>query len=124
MFAKQPPKQHILTLQLTNDHFVIPPRVNDYRVEARGILPSDTTLLGFFPHMLWRGKRFEYNVIYPDGHIEPLLKVRWDFQWQLNYQLAEPRFFKAGTMLQAVAWYDNSSQNPHNPDPNEEVRWG
>jgi hypothetical protein len=124
VFAKQPPKQQVLTLQLTNDHFVIPARVNDYRVEARGILPSDTTLLGFFPHMHWRGKRFEYNVIHPDGRIEPLLKVRWDFEWQLNYRLAEPRFLKAGTMLQAVAWYDNSSQNPHNPDPNEEVRWG
>jgi hypothetical protein len=124
VFAKQPPKQQVLTLQLTNDHFVIPPRVDDYRVEARGILPSDTTLLGFFPHMHWRGKGFEYNVIHPDGRIEPLLKVRWDFQWQLNYQLAEPRFLKAGTMLQAVAWYDNSSHNPHNPDPNEEVRWG
>ncbi|MGD0909032.1 MAG: thiol-disulfide isomerase [Candidatus Acidiferrales bacterium] len=124
VFAKHPPKQQVLTLQLTNDHFVIPPRVDDYRVEARGILPSDTTLLGFFPHMHWRGKRFEYNVIHPDGRIEPLLKVRWDFEWQLNYQLAEPRFLKAGTMLQAVAWYDNSSHNPHNPDPNEEVRWG
>jgi mono/diheme cytochrome c family protein len=124
VFAKQPPKQQVITLQLTNDHFVIPPQVDDYRVEARGILPSDTTLLGFFPHMHWRGKRFEYNVIHPDGRIEPLLKVRWDFQWQLNYRLAQPRFLKAGTLLQAVAWYDNSSRNPHNPDPTEEVRWG
>jgi len=124
VFAKQPPKQQVITLQLTNDHFVIPPQVSDYRVEARGVLPSDTLLLGFFPHMHWRGKRFEYNIIHADGRIEPLLKVRWDFQWQLNYELAEPCFLKAGTVLQAVAWYDNSKQNPHNPDPTEEVRWG
>jgi hypothetical protein len=124
VFAKQPPRQRVLTLQLTNDHFVIPPHADDFRVEARGSLPNDATLLGFFPHMHWRGKRFEYNLVYPDGRIEPLLKVRWDFEWQLTYQLAEPLFLKAGTVLQAVAWYDNSSKNPHNPDPSQEVRWG
>jgi hypothetical protein len=124
VFAKQPPRQRVLTLQLTNDHFVIPPRADDYRVEARGSLPNDATLLGFFPHMHWRGKRFEYNLVHPDGRIEPLLKVRWDFEWQLTYQLAEPLPLKAGTVLQAVAWYDNSSNNPHNPDPSQEVRWG
>jgi hypothetical protein len=124
VFAKQPPLQRVLTLQLTNDHFVIPPRADDYRVEARGSLPNDATLLGFFPHMHWRGKKFEYNIIHPDGRIEPLLKVRWDFEWQLTYQLAEPRPLKAGTVLQAVAYYDNSSANPHNPDPNQEVGWG
>jgi mono/diheme cytochrome c family protein len=124
VFAKQPPLQRVLTLQLTNDHFVIPPRAGDFRVEARGSLPNDATLLRFFPHMHWRGKKFEYNLVHPDGRIEPLLKVRWDFEWQLGYQLAEPLPLKAGTVLQAVAWYDNSSKNPHNPDPDQEVRWG
>jgi hypothetical protein len=124
VFAKQPPRQRVLTLQLTNDHFVIPPRDGDFRVEARGSLPNDATLLRFFPHMHWRGKKFEYNLIHPDGRIEPLLKVRWDFEWQLSYQLAEPLLLRAGTVLQAVAWYDNSSKNPHNPDPDQEVRWG
>jgi hypothetical protein len=124
VFAKQTPRQRVLTLQLTNDHFVIPPHADDFRVEARGSLPNDATLLGFFPHMHWRGKRFEYNVVHPDGRVEPLLNVGWDFEWQLTYQLAEPLFLKAGTVLQAVAWYDNSSKNRHNPDPSQEVRWG
>lgn len=124
VFAKRRPQQRVLTLQLTNDHFVIPPRDPDYRVEARGTLPNDATLLRFFPHMHWRGKRFEYNLIHADGRIEPLLKVQWNFEWQLGYQLAEPLPLKAGTVLQAVAWYDNSRNNPHNPDPSQEVRWG
>ena len=124
VFAKEAPAQRVLTLQLTNDHFVIPPGDSDYRVEARGSLPNDATLLQFFPHMHWRGRRFEYNLLHPDGRIEPLLKVRWDFEWQLSYQLARPLPLKAGTVLQAVAWYDNSSNNPHNPDPGQEVRWG
>jgi hypothetical protein len=124
VFANEPPLQRVLTLQLTNDHFVIPPHAGDFRVEARGSLPNDATLLRFFPHMHWRGKKFEYNLVHPDGRIEPLLKVRWDFEWQLGYQLAEPLPLKAGTVLQAVAWYDNSSKNPHNPDPDQEVHWG
>src|SRR5260370_7455152 len=63
VFAKRPPPQRVLTLQLTNDHFVIPPGVDNFRVEARGTLPNDATLLSFFPHMHLRGKRFEYNLV-------------------------------------------------------------
>ena len=84
VFAKQPPHRRVLTLQLTNDHFVIPPRADDFRVEARGSLPNDATILGFFPHMHWRGKGFDYNLILADGRIEPLLKVRWDFEWRVD----------------------------------------
>jgi mono/diheme cytochrome c family protein len=124
IFAKQPPKQRVLTLQLTNDTFVIPPGVPDFRVEVHGTLPNDCTLLSFFPHMHLRGKRFEYNIIHRDGRIEPLLRVNYNFFWQLSYRLAKPRFLKAGTELEAVAWYDNSKGNPHNPDPTVAVRWG
>jgi Copper type II ascorbate-dependent monooxygenase, C-terminal domain len=124
IFAKAPIKQRVITLQLTNDHFVIPPGVPDYRVEARGTLPNDALLLSFFPHMHLRGKRFEYNLIEADHKIEPLLKVNYHFHWQMTYHLAEPLPLKAGTELQAVAWFDNSKNNPHNPDPTVSVRWG
>jgi hypothetical protein len=135
-FSKETPKQRVLTLQLTNDHFVIPPGAPDYRVEARGTLPNDTMLLSFFPHMHLRGKRFEYNIVHGEKEsvgelgvagrpeIEPLLRVNYHFHWQMSYRLAEPRVVRAGTELQAVAWYDNSRNNPHNPDPEAAVRWG
>ena len=125
VFAKQPPKQRVLTLQLTNHTFIIPPRTDDYRVDVWGTMPNDCTLLSFFPHMHLRGKAFEYNIVHPDGTVETLLRLNhYHFHWQLSYRLAEPRFLKAGTKLQAVAWYDNTEDNPHNPDPNVEVRWG
>ena len=124
VFAKQPPKQRVLTLQLTNHTFIIPPRTNDYRVDVSGTIPNDATLLSFFPHMHLRGKRFEYNILHADGTVETLLRVNYHFHWQLSYRLAEPRFLKAGTRLQAVAWYDNSDDNPYNPDPNKSVMWG
>ncbi len=154
VFAKQPPTQRVITLQLANDHdnIPIPPGADNYRVEVHGTLPNDATLLSFFPHMHLRGKRFEYNIISRDtasrenavhdsaapnnplhdkaglhlapAKIETLLRVNYDFYWQLSYRLAEPRFLKAGTELQAVAWYDNSRNNPHNPDPDSPVMWG
>ncbi len=124
IFAKQAPQQRVLTLQLTNDHFVIPPGVPDFRVEARGTLPNDALLLSFFPHLHLRGKSFEYNIIRPDHTIQPLLRVHYHLHWQMSYRLATPLPLKAGTMLQAVARFDNSRGNPHNPDPGAEVRWG
>lgn len=124
VFAKKPPAKRVLTLQLTNSSFVIPPGVSDERVEVHGSLPNDALLLSFFPHMHLRGKRFEYNILRPDGAVEPLLRVSYDFFWQLSYRLAQPMPLKAGTVLQAVAWYDNSKNNPHNPDPTSAVYWG
>ena len=59
-----PPQKRVLTLQLTNDRFIIPPGVDDYRVEVHGSLPNDALLLSFFPHMHLRGKRFEYNILH------------------------------------------------------------
>jgi Copper type II ascorbate-dependent monooxygenase, C-terminal domain len=124
VFAKQSPKQRVLTLQLTNHSFVIPPEADNFRVEVFGTMPNDAMLLSFFPHMHLRGKRFEYDIVHPDGSIETLLRVNYHFHWQMSYKLAEPSLLKAGTKLQAVAWFDNSKNNPHNPDPEQTVRWG
>ena len=124
VFAKSVPKQRVITLQLNNHALMIPPEADDFRVEVQGTLPNDATLLSLFPHMHLRGKRFEYDIVHDDGSVETLLRVNYHFHWQLSYKLAEPRELKAGTKLRAVAWYDNSRNNPHNPDPEKAVTWG
>jgi hypothetical protein len=124
VFAKAPPRQRVITLQLNNHALIIPPGADDFRVEVQGTLPNDATLLSLFPHMHLRGKRFEYDIVHDDGSVEVLLRVNYHFHWQLSYRLAEPRVLKAGTRLQAIAWYDNSKDNPHNPDPEKTVMWG
>jgi len=124
VFAKAPPKQRVITLQLNNHALIIPPGVDDFRAEVQGTLPHDATLLSLFPHMHLRGKRFEYDIVHEDRSIEVLLRVNYHFHWQLSYRLAEPRLLKAGTKLRAIAWYDNSKNNPHNPDPTKTVTWG
>jgi len=124
VFAKTPPEQRVITLQLNNHALIIPPFADNFRVEVQGTLPKDATLLSLFPHMHLRGKRFEYDIIQQDGSPEVLLRVNYHFHWQLSYRLAEPRRLKAGTKLRAIAWYDNSKNNPHNPDPSKTVIWG
>ena len=123
-FPKAPPKQRVITLQLNNHALIIPPGADNFRVEVQGTLPNDATLLSLFPHMHLRGKRFEYDLVHNDGTVEVLLRVNYHFHWQLSYRLAEPRLLKAGTKLRAIAWYDNSKNNPHNPDPTKTVTWG
>jgi hypothetical protein len=126
VFAKRAPEKRVLTLQLANEHdtIPIPPNTANYRVEVHGTLPNDALLLGFFPHMHLRGKKFEYNLVHEDGTRETLLRVNYDFYWQLSYRLSEPRMLSAGTRLEAIAWYDNSRANLHNPDPDSPVQWG
>ena len=124
VFAKARPKQKVITLQLNNHALLVPPGADDFRVEVQGTLPNDATLLSLFPHMHLRGKRFEYDIVHDDGSVEVLLRVNYHFHWQLSYRLAEPRLLKAGTRLRAIAWYDNSKNNPHNPDPEKLVTWG
>jgi len=125
VFANEPPKQAVLSLQMSNDRFVIPPGDSNYRVHVSGTLPNDALLISLFPHMHLRGKGFEYLITGANGRVETLLKIdHYDFQWQLAYRLAEPKLIKAGTRLQWVGTFDNSPNNPNNPDPTAEVRFG
>ncbi|HTB17099.1 MAG TPA: cytochrome c [Bryobacteraceae bacterium] len=125
LFAHEPPRQAVLSLQMSNDRFVIPPGDPNYRVQVSGTLPNDALLISMFPHMHLRGKGFEYLITGPNGHVETLLKVNhYDFHWQLNYRLAQPRLIPAGTRLTFIGYFDNSPNNPGNPDPAAEVRYG
>jgi hypothetical protein len=125
VFSKAPPRKRVLTLQLTNDRFLIPPGDPDHRVEVHGSIPNNALLLSFFPHMHLRGKTFEYNIRPPGGRLETVLRIpHYDFYWQLSYRLKEAIPLEAGTVIQAVATFDNSKNNPHNPDPDSAVTWG
>ncbi len=125
VFASAAPKQLVLTLQMGNDKFVIPPGDPNYRVQISGTLPNEALLISLFPHMHLRGKAFEYSLPAEKGRLEILLKIdHYDFRWQLNYKLRKPRLLPAGTRLLFTAHFDNSPNNPLNPDPTAEVRFG
>ena len=125
VWAKQPPAQRVLTLQIATTGIRIPPGEANHRITVAGTLPNDCLLLSMFPHMHLRGKAFEYAIVEPGGRVETLLRVApYHFNWQLNYRLAEPRRLSKGMRLRCTAWYDNSPNNGRNPDPSAEVTYG
>lgn len=111
--------------QVINPMFRIEPGNPSFEVTASRKISEDTYLSSMMPHMHVRGKSAKFIIKFPDGREEVALSVpNYDFNWQLNYQLEEPIFMPAGSELQAVFTYDNSTNNRHNPDPTAEVRWG
>jgi hypothetical protein len=125
VFAKQPPKERVLTLSAVNGTFKIPPGDPNYRVDASFEVATDLKLAGLHPHMHTRGKDFEYRIVYPGGRTETILRVpKYNWRWQLWYNLAEPLVLPKGTKIECTAHFDNSADNPENPDPTKTVIWG
>ena len=125
VFCKETPKERVVTLGASNIMFKIPPGEPNYPVEGKTAFPNGATILGFYPHMHLRGKAFEYRAVYPDGRTETLMRVpKYDFFWQLDYKLSEPLTVPPGTRIEVTGWFDNSPNNPRNPDPSASVRFG
>ena len=103
----------------------IPPNDANYQVVAQHKFRREATLLGMNPHMHLRGKSFRYELVHPDGTNEILLDVpHYDFNWQLWYMLQEPKKISKGSTMICTAYFDNSSDNLANPNPNTTVNWG
>jgi hypothetical protein len=125
IFAKEPPKERVLTLSAVNGTFKIPPGDPNYKVDASFDVVKDVKLAGLHPHMHGRGKDFEYRLVYPDGKRETILKVPvYNWHWQLWYNFAEPMILPKGTKIECTAHFDNSANNPENMDPTKTVIWG
>ena len=125
IYATQPPTRLAAGGMAINPRFVIP--AGDGNAEVRATLPltRDTLITGFTPHMHVRGKDMTYIAHHADGTDETLLAVpRYDFNWQITYELAKPKLLPKGTRLEVIAHFDNSTGNKFNPDPTKDVRWG
>jgi hypothetical protein len=104
---------------------LIPAGASSYSASREYTFEEDVEILSFLPHMHLRGKAALYEITYPDGRHETLLHVpRYDFNWQHTYRFAKPVFAPAGSVLRFTLWWDNSENNPHNPDPTVDVEWG
>jgi len=124
VFAKAPPDFEVVTGAVINEDFVIPPGAANYEVRATLSIDEDVGLVGLFPHMHKRGKDFRYVAHLPGGEEQELLFSHYDFAWQEAYLFADPMLLPAGTKLECIGHFDNSSGNPNNPDPKAAVRWG
>lgn len=126
IFAKTPPRERVKTIRIQNGVAIrIPPGEPNYRLESRVVVQEPLRVVALQPHMHFRGSFFEYSVIYPTGESEVLLRTpHYNFHWQQTYVLAQPKLLPKGTILICKAGYDNSANNPDNPDPKAWVRGG
>jgi hypothetical protein len=125
IYAKQPPTRLVAGGLVVNPRFVIPANDGNAEVKATSMITRDTVVTTLTPHMHTRGKDMIYIAHYPDGTSETLLSVpKYDFNWQITYELAKPKILPKGTQLEVIAHYDNSTGNKFNPDPSKDVRWG
>jgi hypothetical protein len=103
----------------------IPPNDPNFEQVKSVTVGYDAYLTGFHPHMHFRGKSMVFDIHYPDGRVERALNIaRYNYDWQVEYKLVEPKFVPAGTQIVVTGVFDNSSQNPANPDPERSVPWG
>jgi hypothetical protein len=85
---------------------------------------QDVELAWFMPHMHLRGKDMTFQLVLPDGTSETVLSAKFNFNWQLGYELAKPVKVPKGTRMIVTAHHDNSANNKFNPDASQAVVWG
>ena len=125
IFSRGPVDKRVITAGAAAHSLEIPPGAQNYEATASFAFKEDSHIESLHPHMHFRGKDFQYRLVYPDGTSKILLSVpRWDFGWQLTYFLKEPVAAPKGSHLECVAHYDNSTNNKYNPDPTRLVHWG
>jgi mono/diheme cytochrome c family protein len=124
-FAARPPRSPLRLVMLANYSLVVPPNTKAHTETVEHVFERDVVLHSLMPHAHLRGKASKFTARYPDGTQEVLLSVpKYDFNWQTHYLLKQPKRLPAGTKVIFDMTWDNSAQNPANPDPNRAVPWG
>ncbi|MGH9839240.1 MAG: c-type cytochrome [Blastocatellia bacterium] len=125
IFAEGPPKKVLRRLDMDAFLFRIPPGAANHEVTFCYEFKQDSRLLALTPHMHLRGKAMKWELLRPDAVKETLLFIpRYDFNWQIEYKMKELISVPKGSRLIITAHFDNSANNPANPDPTKTVRWG
>ncbi len=124
-FYDRPPKHQLVMSIIYDTSLAIPANTKAYSRSLEQSFDRDVMLYSLLPHSHLRGSAARFTAHYPDGRQETLLSVpKYDFNWQPLYVLNPSKFIPAGTRVVMDLTWDNSAQNPANPDPNKAVRWG
>jgi len=125
VFSKRPPAlRYYMHNGPTATNLAIPPGSGNAEVVSEMTTQVDMKLAYLQPHLHLRGKDYEVRLVYPSGQTETVFKAKWDFNWQIGYDLEKPIPLPKGTRIIGIAHYDNSANNKYNPDPNKLVTWG
>ena len=125
-FAGKPGARAVHTLAMAGLPLSIPAGEKRHRVRTSFTVPIETAVHSVSPHMHQLGREMKVEAVLPDGGRKPLVWIRdWDWNWQGRYVYREPVTLPAGTRIELEAFYDNSADNPANPNsPPKAVYWG
>jgi tetratricopeptide (TPR) repeat protein len=117
-FTDRPATLHPMLLEMENDSALhIPEGAKDFRVSDHFKLPVDVQLLAIYPHAHYLGTDLQAIATFPDGSHKTLLDIpHWDLNWQAVYTYTEPVPLPKGTTVEMRYQYDNSTDNPRNPN--------
>jgi hypothetical protein len=125
VFAKVAPQFEVQSIGVAKRDLMIPPRAANHVEIKEQTVPTDMNVMSFMPHMHVRGKAFKYEVFFRDGRQETLLEIpHYDFNWQLSYDLKQPKLLPKGCRIRLTGTFDNGEGNKANPDPSQTVKWG
>jgi tetratricopeptide (TPR) repeat protein len=125
-FTDEAPTRTPAILRLGRQSIDIAPGVSEYRITDSYVLPVDVEVHAVQPHAHYRARDVRAWADMPDGTRRWLIRVaRWDFNWQDQYRYSAPFWLPAGTTIRTELVFDNSSENPRNPNrPPVRVSWG
>ncbi|MFB2924318.1 hypothetical protein, partial [Aerosakkonema funiforme] len=124
--AKRKPQKLAVELPFAQYKLDIPAGEKRHKITLTTTIPVDLQIIDVMPHMHFLGREMKVTATLPDGTVKPMIWIKdWDFNWQMEYQYKEPLNLPKGTNLEMIAYFDNSSDNPHNPNyPPKRVTWG
>jgi tetratricopeptide (TPR) repeat protein len=117
-FTARPATKFPMLLQMENDAKLdIPPGEKNFVVTDDFTLPVDVDLMAIYPHAHYLGKDIQAVAMLPDGAKKALIHIpQWNLNWQAVYRYAEPVRLSKGTTISLRYTYDNSDDNPLNPN--------
>jgi thiol-disulfide isomerase/thioredoxin len=125
VFDDATPKHEVKEAWVIERKVEIPAGDSHYAIENTYTLEKSSKIMSLRPHMHLRGKSWRFELISPDGKVSPLMTVpRWDYEWQDLFEFKNPITVPAGTKIRCVAHWDNSANNPNNPDATRTIDWG
>jgi len=130
-FASEAPERRLWSVQVPalfgfGAGIDIPAGQREFAIQDSLTLPVDVRAFSIAAHAHYIAKEMKATATLPDGTTQPLLWIPdWDFAWQDRYTYKTPVLLPKGTRIDARLVYDNSDENPHNPQtPARRVQWG
>jgi len=125
-FTKGPIEKRVRVLPVVKTPLRIPANDSNFVVHASVPVPLGATVYRVMPHMHLLGRDMKVTATLPDDSVVAFVHVPdWDFNWQNTYTFKKPLQIPAGSRIDLEARYDNSTNNPVNPNnPPRLVTWG